>query len=119
MAILLFSFLAYTQSKNGHISVTMILRVLPKTLAIICNALNVTLVTVFCGYVSYTLFLQGAYAVRKGLKTALILIPLSPFYYFAAVCMVIFTVTLLADALIAVAAIWNKNYSEYVEGSLS
>ena len=114
MAVMVFSCLAYTQSKGGHINISMLLRVLPKTLAMIINALGYIIVTVFSGYASYCLFQQAGYATTKNLVSALVNIPYYPFYYFASLCMAIFTLVMLIDAAIATAAIFNKTYRDYI-----
>lgn len=119
MAVLVFSCLAYTQFGHGHISISMVLRILPDVPAMIINALAMLVVTAFSGYVSYTLFFQGAYALGKGLKTALVLIPYAPFYYIAAVCMVVFTLILAIDTAIAFAGIVSKKYRDYVKENWS
>ena len=114
MAVMVFSCLAYTQAKGGHITISMVLRILPRTLAMIINAIGYVAVTVFCGYCSYCLFLQGGYASEKGLISALVNIPYYPFYYFASVCMVVFTFVLFIDALIAIAAIVSTPYRDSI-----
>ena len=117
MAVMVFSCLAYTQSTKGHINIIMILRVLPVRLAMIINAICMIVITVFSGYATYCLFLQAQYAGRKNLISALVHIPYSPFYYIAAVCMIIFTLVLLADTIIALAAIGENKYREEIKES--
>ena len=117
MAVMVFSCLAYTQSTKGHINIIMILRILPVRAAMVINALCMLAITVFSGYATYCLFLQAQYAGKKHLISALVHIPYSPFYYIATICMIVFTLVLLADTIIAFAAIGKNKYQEEIKGS--
>lgn len=114
MAIVVFATFAYTQCEKGHIHVTMVIERLPRKLGVGIYAFNSLLVAVASGAVTYGIFQQAAYVLRKGTMSAIIHIPYYPFYFAASVLMGIFTIVLLADAIINVIAIFNKTYEERV-----
>jgi len=114
MAIIVFASFAYTQTEKGHIHVTMVIEKLPRKLGVAVYAFNSILVAIAAGAVTVGIFQQGGYVLGKGTVSAIIHIPYYPFYYISSVLMGIFTVVLLADAIINVIAIFNKTYQERV-----
>ena len=115
MALLVFSAFAYTQTEKGHIHVLMVLNMLPKKLGLAIFGINGLIVAVASGAITYGFFLQGNYAMQRNLISAMLHIPSYPSYFFAFVCMLLFTLVLLMDAIISLAGIGNKRLAEYVQ----
>ena len=117
LTVVVFSSFAYTQTEKGHIHVVMVLRLLPKKLRLVIFALNSFLVTAVSAAVVYGCIMQGNFVLRRRTVSAMLHLPLYPFYYFAAVCMAVFTAALLLDAIMAAAGIFSPKYAEHVQKS--
>lgn len=117
MAAMVFASLAFTQTEKGHIHITMLIRILPRKLGMLLFALCGTLATATSAAATYGCFAQGMYAVSVDLVTMMTSIPYAPFYFFASLCMLLLTVTLLLDTIISYAAVFNEKYVELVRGS--
>lgn len=117
MAVMVFASFAYTQSEKGHIHVMMLLKLMPEKVRLLIFGINALITSVASAAVTYGCFLQGGYALRKNLISAIIHIPYFPFYYFACLCMALFTLLLFVDALMSIIGIFNSKYAEHVQES--
>lgn len=117
MAAMVFASLAYTQTEKGHIHITMLIRILPQKLGMLLFALCGAVTTATSALVTYACFAQGQYALSVDLVTMMTSIPYAPFYFFAALCMLLLTVVLLLDTIISFGAAFNKKYAELVRSS--
>lgn len=115
MAVMVFAALAFTQTEKGHIHVMMLVNLFPKKVQQVIFALHSILSTVCSAAVTYGMYLQGGYALRKHLVSTMLYIPYYPFYYFACLAMAVFTIVLLIDACIAVAAVFSRRYGAYMD----
>ena len=114
VAIVVFGCLAYTQTENGHVSIVMILKKLPELPAMIIYSVGYALITVFSAVTARSLLVQFSYAYGKGLVTALLHIPFHPFYMFAGICMIVFTLVLAVDTIRGFTAIAKKEQRKMI-----
>lgn len=117
MSALVFASLAYTQTEKGHIHITMLVSILPHKLGQLLFSVCALVSTVISGAATVACFLQGQYAIEINMRTLMVGIPYSPFYFFASFCMLIFTLVLLLDTIIAFIGVFNKEYAEFVRES--
>ncbi len=103
---------AYTQSRHGHINMGMVLKRFPRPIALFLYALTGVFSAATAGAVGYATILQAQSAMQRGSVTAVLHIPLVPFYYVEALAMFIFAIVLLYDAVLAFAASRNDEYAE-------
>ncbi len=105
---------AYAQSQKAHINMGMIIRRFPRPLGLGIFSLMGLLSAATAGAVGYAAVLQAQSAMERNAVTAVLNIPLFPFYYVEAIAMFIFAAVLLYDAVLAAVAIRNKEYAEVV-----
>jgi TRAP-type C4-dicarboxylate transport system permease small subunit len=117
MAVMGFASFAFTQSEKGHIHVMMLLKLMPEKVRLLIFGINALITSAASAAVTYGCFLQGGYSCRRHLISAMLHIPSYPFYYFAGICMVLFTLILLADALMAIIGIFDPKYAKHVQKS--
>lgn len=109
-----FASFAYGQTKKTHVHMTLFIAKLPGRLKFIPFCLCSLLSTAMAGFLTYASFYQANRQFTTNTVTGILHIPLFPFYYLEAVCMVIFVLTLLYDALLALFAIFRQEYGELV-----
>ena len=117
LLILVFAAFAYTQTNRGHIHVTLFISRMPKAFSMILFGFLGLLsagTAVFCAYAT---LLQGNFSVSSSTVTAVLHIPLYPFFYIAAFCMLIFAVTLLWDAIKSFIGVGNKEVAADIRSS--
>ena len=114
MSCTVFASFAYTQTKKGHIRVSMFIKKMSRVPAMVIYSLNEVLSFAIAAAVTYAAYRQIAYSVGKGLVTANLFIPLYPFYIVECVCMGLFAVLLLCDAAYSIIGIFNRDVSDRV-----
>lgn len=105
---------AYAQSRHAHINMGMVLKRFPRSVALVLYGLMGILSAATAGAVGYAAILQAQSAMERGSVTAVLKIPLVPFYYVEVVAMFIFAIVLLYDAVLAFVATRNDEYAEAV-----
>ncbi|MFO7987180.1 MAG: TRAP transporter small permease [Desulfatiglandaceae bacterium] len=80
--ILIFSFLAYTQSKKTHVSVDLLVALFPKKIQIYIAVFNHTLCLILMGLITYMGFVRVLELVEFGEASPNLGIPLYPFVFF-------------------------------------
>ena len=117
LLILVFAAFAYAQTNRGHIHVTLFIGRFPKFISMalfgVLGLLS-TSTAVFCGYV---IWLQGNFSLRSKTVTAVLHIPLYPFFYIASFCMCVFALTLFWDAIKSFIGIANSEVAEDIQSS--
>lgn len=117
LLILVFAAFAYTQSNRGHIHVTLFLSRFPNFISMplfgILGLLS-TATSVFCGYATWA---QADYSLKASTVTAVLHIPLYPFFYIAAICMYVFSLTLLWDTIKSFIGIANEDVRNDIKSS--
>ncbi len=117
MSICVFMSFAYTQTKKGHVHVTMLISKLPAKARFICFSLTSLLSTALAGAIAVAAFYQGLEIIRKGTSTGVLAIPYFPFYFVESLAMALFTLVLLGDSIQAFMAIFNPHVAEEVEST--
>ncbi len=114
-----FSGLAYTESKRGHICVTMLLGAFPRAVRFVIFGLMQLASSAMSFYVAYAAYSQTLVSMKTKTCTTVLQIPLYPFYAVESVCMVLFGLALLWAAVKSFAAIRNDALAEEIQGSWS
>lgn len=114
-----FSGLAYTESKRGHICVTMLLGAFPRAVRFAVFGLMQLTSTAMSFYVAYAAYSQTLVSLKTKTCTTVLQIPLYPFYAVESVCMVLFGVALLWASVKSFAAIRNDEMAEEIQSSWS
>lgn len=116
---MVFSGLAYTESKRGHIYVTMLLGAFPRALRFGIFGLMQLASTAMSFYVAYAAYSQTLVSLKTKTCTTVLQIPLYPFYAIESVCMVLFGIALLWACIKSFMAIKNDELAEEIQGSWS
>ena len=117
LLLLIFAAFAFTQTEKAHVHVTLFVSKLPKPVGMfIFGFLGVlsTSAAVFC---AYSMVEQGKFSFEKYTTTAVLLIPLYPFFYIAGVCMYIFAVVLLWDSVKSFIGIKNEEICKEIRSA--
>jgi TRAP-type C4-dicarboxylate transport system permease small subunit len=109
-----FASFAYGQTQKTHVHMTLFIDQLPGRTKFIPFFLCSLLTTAMAAVVTYASFYQAGSQLRSNAVTGILHIPYYPFYYLEVVCMVIFTITLLYDTILALLAIFRDEYAEMV-----
>lgn len=114
LLILVFGTFAYAQVKKGHIHVTLFIAKFPRVFRMVLFGVLGLLsagTAMYCGYSTIT------QAMMTKIPTAVLRIPLSPFFYIAAVCMFVFAAVLLWDAIKCFVALKDNDIREEIESA--
>lgn len=110
-----FASFAYGQTHKTHVHMTLFITLFPGrakfTPFFLCSVAS----TAMAGVLVYAAFFQASRQLATNTLTGILHIPLFPFYYLAAVCLVIFCLTLLFDTVLAFLAIFSDKYGEEVK----
>lgn len=99
LLVMLFAAFAYTQTHKGHIHVTLFLPKFPRVIQMLLYGTFELLSFITAGFCAYAIIMQGNYSLTASTTTAVLRIPLYPFYYIAAFGMFVFAITLFWDAI--------------------
>ena len=114
MVILIFTSWSYTQTINGHIHVTMLIRVFPKVPRFVVFGLTSLLSAVVMGIGTYAAALLSIQQYNKHSCTGMLLVPHWPFGAIECIALGFFTLILLRDAIRAFMAIGNTEMAEAI-----
>ena len=101
MVLMVSGSLAYAQTEDGHVRITMFTDRFPPRLRSLAHAFALLAGAGMMGIVAYAGFLQGGESADKGQITSVLGIPLYPFYHLLGTGVLIYALVLLADALVA------------------
>lgn len=118
MVCTVFASFAYTQTRKGHIRVSMFIKKMPRRLAMILYSINELVATAIVCAVTYAAYIQIGYAMKKNLISANLSIPLYPFYAIEMICMGLFAVVLLCDAIFSIMGIFKQEYADEVMSAI-
>jgi len=105
---------AYAQSQKTHINMSIVVKHFPRALKFAVYGFMGLLAAATAAAVGYAAILQTQSALDRGAETAVLAIPMYPFYIVEAIAMFVFAIALLYDALMAFGAIRSDRYMEYV-----
>ena len=115
LMITVFAAFAMTQTEHGHIQVTMFIRLFPARVRyIVLTVIQFATVAIWILF-SYALYKQAESAYRQGLYSSTLRIPTYPFYWIDIICVAIFALVTLADAIRSFAAIFDKEAQEELD----
>ena len=114
MCCTVFSSFAYTQTKKGHLRVSMFVKKFPRTIGMILCSVNELLSVGIALAITYASYIQIGYSIKKNLVSANLFIPYYPFYTIELICMSLFTIVLLADAIMSIMGIFKKDYADEI-----
>ena len=112
LLVSVFASFAYCQTLRGHIQVTMILRLLPKRAVFIIYTITSVLTTVAMAAVAYAAAQQAVYVMERGFVSDTLKFATYPFIWIECVCMAIFALACLMDALQSACAIFRPQLQE-------
>ncbi len=119
MVCLVFAALAYAQTQKAYTRVTMFIRIFPHYPKMIIYSINEFLTFVIGAAATYAAYLQAGYALKKHLTTANLYIPLYPFYIIETICLAVFTIVLLLDAIYTIMGIFRRDIEEDIMSKLN
>lgn len=99
LSVIVFASMAYVQTEKGHIAVGMLLKVLPRRLAISLYGVATLLGVFITGCCSYSCFAMARRALARNMVSMSANIPLAPFEFFEAFCMALLCIVMLLDAI--------------------
>ena len=117
LLLLVFAGFAYTQAIRGHIHVTLFIRLFPKFIRMALFGFLGLLSTVTATFCGYAVWLQANHSVSSRTVTAVLNIPLYPFFYVASLCMYAFAFTLLWDTIKSFMGIVNNEIAEDIQSA--
>ena len=105
---------AYAQSQKTHINMTLLIKRFPRALKFSVFGTMGLLGAATAAAVGYAAILQTQSAIEKGTETAVLEIPMYPFYIVAAIAMIVFAIALLYDAVLSFGAVFSDEYRRVV-----
>ncbi len=112
-----FASLAYGEVCDAHIHTTLFIARLPRVLKFLAFGVTSLLSTGASAFWTYAIWLQIFESIRTNTITAVLKIPLYPFYAFAFVCMIFMTIALAWHMIRVFLAIRNDECAEEVTKS--
>ena len=117
LLLLVFAAFAYTQTNKGHIHVTLFIRLFPRWFRMPLFGILGLLSAATAFFCAYAVWLQADHSVSSRTVTAVLHIPLYPFFYIASLCMYVFAFTLLWDALKSFIGLVNDEVAKDIQSS--
>ena len=117
LMISIFSSFAYCQTERGHVHVTMLTSLFPQKLRLILYALTELICCLGAFAVAYASIRQGGIYLSSNMITGVLLLPLWPFYMLEGLCMAVFGIALLWEAIKGVIAVSNQEVAEEIQSS--
>ena len=114
MVVLIFTSWSFTQTVNGHIHVTMLIRKFPTVPRFVVFGLTSLLSAVVMGIGTYAAALMSIQQYNKNMCTGMLLLPHWPFGVIECIALGFFTLILLRDAIRAFLAIGNDEIAEEI-----
>lgn len=112
-----FASLAYAEMCDAHIHTTLFIARLPRVVKFLAFGLMSVLSTLASAWWTYAIWIQIFESIRTNTITAVLKIPLYPFYAFAFVCMIFMTIALAWHMIRVFLAIGNDECAEEVTKS--
>ena len=109
-----FASFAYTQTKKGHINMTILIVKFPRAVRFVFYTITSLLSVFAAGALAYAAFYQGGVSIGIGAATEILYIPLYPFFYVQSLAMVAFTIVLIFDAVMSFLGIFREDFAEHV-----
>lgn len=117
LSVIVFSSLAFVQTEKGHVGVTMAIKALPQKIALAVFGVATLVGAFISGICAYSCYELACRAVARNTISMMAHIPLAPFEYFEAICMVLLCIVMVLDAILTFMAIGNKEEADKITGS--
>lgn len=112
-----FASFAYAQTQKAHINITMLIDLFPDKVTMFFRFVTELLAAVPAILIAYAATRQANTAFASNYTTAVLHIPLYPFYWVEFLCMSVFAVTLLFSAMKFLLAIFNEDILQEIKES--
>lgn len=99
MVVIIFLSMAITEIEKGHVHVTLFTDRLPYRARNFLAGIITAITTIVCFMVAYTGLLQGFYNAAGKVTTAVLFVPISPFYFVIAFGMFLYTIVLAINTV--------------------
>lgn len=116
---LVFASFAYTSMEHSHVHVSMLIMYMPRKCRLTSYALTELVCGVMAAVVAYAATIQAQTASASGYTTGVLFIPLAPFYWIEAFCMLVFALALFFEGARALRAIGDQALASEIEKSWS
>jgi TRAP-type C4-dicarboxylate transport system permease small subunit len=110
--IAVFTAFSYTQKTNSHISVTMLIRLFPMKLRILCVVLGAALSAMMGTILTIAFWRQAVKALKVLTVTTTLTLKLYPIYFICCALMGFFALTLILYFVKSVYALFNQETAE-------
>lgn len=117
LSTVVFTTWAYTQSKHGHIHVTMFVAKMPQVLRFICFGITSLLSTVTMVIAAYAVYFAILDKKKSGECTGTLLIPYWPFFIFEFIAFILLALLLFKDTIKAFWAIGSKEVADEIQAT--
>ena len=117
LCISIFGAIAYTETENSHINVTLFVQMLPLKARYICLFFVNLLSAITVALMSYGMLAQGIKLARSTVRGMLTSIPYYPFYIFCGFCAAVFAIACLMSALKHLLALWDEELANEVRST--
>jgi TRAP-type C4-dicarboxylate transport system permease small subunit len=115
----IFATFAYAQTEKAHIRIDLVVGMFPEKLHMFADFIFLALSAGIVSAIAYAAILQAQTSMSSNYITSVLSIPLYPFYWLEFVCMLVFAVTLLYDALKNLIAIFDRQVAVNVKAGWS
>lgn len=119
LLITVFAAFAYAQRNHSHINMALVLVHLPRAVRFILFAIMTALSVGITGLSGYCVLMQGIKNYTSNVVSDNLHFPIFPFTFLAAIAMFGFTITLIYDLILSLAAIKNDEIAEIVSSGWS
>ena len=114
LAVMVFTSFAYTQYKKGHVRMIMLVMHLPKKVEYVIYFVMQLFSAVLVACLCLALTNQIRYSITAKTATAVLFIPMYPFYIIECVAMGIYALTVLWDAFKGISAVFSKDAEKFL-----
>jgi TRAP-type C4-dicarboxylate transport system permease small subunit len=104
-----FASFAYAQTQKSHINISMLVDLFPIKAKMFCMFITGFLAACTAFFIAYAATRQARTALASNYTTAVLQISLYPFYWIEFLCMAVFGIVLLYDAIKCLLAIFNED----------
>lgn len=115
LLVVVFTSWAYTQTKHGHIHVTMFVGMMPQKLRFICFSLTSIFSVATMIFAASGAFKGILEKIGNGEASGTLLIPYWPLFVFMFVAFALLALVLISDAIKSCLAIFNKEYADEIQ----
>lgn len=109
LSVIVFASLAYVQTEKSHIAVGMLLKVLPRRLAITLYGIGHVLGVFITSCCSYSCYAMARRSIERNMVSMSANIPLAPFQFFEAFGMALLCIMMLLDTILIFAALKSED----------